>query len=155
MKRSELYWLAGLLEGEGSFMAASPSAPHSPRVSLNMTDSDVVARAAALVGPLHIQKRAPRLSKWKASYAWVLRGQRAVKLMRLLRPLMGLRRREQIDAAIFGFIAKPHGPGAILTPQAVGKIRRSNQPARALAVTYGVSTKAIYRIRQMRTWKAA
>lgn len=44
------YWLAGLLEGEGSFLKGPPSAPRYPVLSLQMTDEDVVARVAAMLG---------------------------------------------------------------------------------------------------------
>lgn len=40
----ELHWLAGLLEGEGSFMAGPPSSPGLPVLAVNMTDHDVMAR---------------------------------------------------------------------------------------------------------------
>ncbi len=39
-----LHWLAGLLEGEGSFLKPPPSAPNTPRITLQMTDEDVVQR---------------------------------------------------------------------------------------------------------------
>ena len=45
----DLCWLAGLLEGEGSFIAGPPSAPRTPAVVLSMVDRDVVARAADLL----------------------------------------------------------------------------------------------------------
>lgn len=50
MSEKELYWLAGLLEGEGSFSPGPTSAPNSARISLTITDADVVARVAALWG---------------------------------------------------------------------------------------------------------
>ena len=43
------YWLAGILEGEGTFMSGPPSQPNSPIVRTCMTDRDVVARAALLL----------------------------------------------------------------------------------------------------------
>ena len=49
MKETDLTWLAGLLEGEGSFLKAPPSDPNCPRISLEMTDKDVVERAALLM----------------------------------------------------------------------------------------------------------
>jgi hypothetical protein len=43
-----LAWLAGLLEGEGSFSRGLPSNPTKPIISLHMVDEDVVARVAAI-----------------------------------------------------------------------------------------------------------
>ncbi len=100
MVTADLYWLAGLLEGEGSFMKGPPSKPNAPYISLQMTDEDVVARAAAL---FHISYRKVRNRKpglWKESYLVQLRGARAADLMRELHPLMGIRRKVQIDRAL-------------------------------------------------------
>ncbi len=98
MQLTDLYWLAGLLEGEGSFMKGPPSKPNAPYISLQMTDEDVVARAANLfqVGYQRTKNRKPGL--WKASYMVQFRGSRAASLMRDLRPLMGVRRKSQIEA---------------------------------------------------------
>ncbi len=49
LTNDDAQWLAGLLEGEGSFLAGPPSARNVPRVALEMTDRDVVARAARLL----------------------------------------------------------------------------------------------------------
>src|SRR4051812_29292397 len=46
----DLHWLAGLLEGEGSFIAGPPSAPRSPIVQATMVDRDIIDRAGALLG---------------------------------------------------------------------------------------------------------
>ena len=46
----DLHWLAGLLEGEGSFHPGPPSAPRYPVVALAMTDEDVVTRVATMFG---------------------------------------------------------------------------------------------------------
>ena len=43
-----LYWLAGILEGEGSFMKGVPSNPNSPRIAIQMTDKDVLEKVAAI-----------------------------------------------------------------------------------------------------------
>src|SRR4051812_10573351 len=45
----DLSWLAGLLGGEGSFLAGSPSAPHRPSIQVVMIDQDVVERVGRLV----------------------------------------------------------------------------------------------------------
>jgi len=50
MDEQDLYWLAGLLEGEGSFLKPAPCEPKHPRVALCMTDFDIVMRAANLFG---------------------------------------------------------------------------------------------------------
>jgi hypothetical protein len=47
MKPIELAWLAGILEGEGSFIKPVPSAPRLAVVRISTTDRDVVERARA------------------------------------------------------------------------------------------------------------
>jgi hypothetical protein len=55
LSKVDIAWLAGLLEGEGSFMRGKRK--DAPGISLAMTDRDVVERAAKLLrtkcmGPL-------------------------------------------------------------------------------------------------------
>lgn len=42
----QLSWVAGLLEGEGTFLAPPPSSPNQPRLRVQMTDRDIVDRFA-------------------------------------------------------------------------------------------------------------
>ena len=101
----DLYWLAGLLEGEGSFLPGSPSAPHRPTIQLEMIDEDVMARVGRLVGPKVITCKARR-PEWSASYAIRIRGAEAVAWMRALRPLLGRRRQVQVERALRTYAPK-------------------------------------------------
>lgn len=97
MEERELYWLAGLLEGEGSFLPGSPKQPRNPTITVASTDHDVIERVGTLFG----NKVSPighkgSLGK-KTMYSVRLSGRRAVVLMHGLRPLMGARRQGQID----------------------------------------------------------
>lgn len=93
-------WLAGLLEGEGTFSSQSGY----PRISVQMTDQDVVERAAAILGirnvHLHEEKRNP---EWLPTHVAALTGSRAAPWMRTLRPLMGERRGREIDRALAAY----------------------------------------------------
>lgn len=102
MKETELYWLAGLLEGEGTFLAPPPSEPRYPRVVLDMTDEEVVRRAALLMGAYKVQSKSYAAKSWKTSFQAVVKGSKAVALMKVLRPLLGKRRQAQIDRALLG-----------------------------------------------------
>ena len=108
-----LAWLAGLLEGEGSFQTYSRVTKHVkkdgtlgvyrssyPRIQVQMTDKDVVEKVAALFnraccGPYKREGA-------KDVYAAQVNGKDALALMQQLLPLMGKRRslkmREVIDA---------------------------------------------------------
>jgi hypothetical protein len=87
----DLIWLAGLLEGEGTF---DLQRKRYPRIRLAMTDRDVVGRAATLMGTkvrLSLRK-APVTSTWHAE----VQGPRAEALMEALLPYMGSRRSGRI-----------------------------------------------------------
>ncbi len=90
---SEVAWLAGLLEGEGSFFLQRR---RSPCIRLQMVDKDVVVRAAALmgVGTRFVPRRRPNWSdQWKAA----VQGHPALTVMAAVRPFMGNRRGADID----------------------------------------------------------
>lgn len=86
----QLYWLAGLLEGEGCFAYAA-----SPTIVVGMTDRDVIARVAALFrrnvnGPYQYTV------KNKPVYYTRIHGAAAIAWMGILQPLMGRRRQARI-----------------------------------------------------------
>jgi hypothetical protein len=148
----ELHWLAGLLEGEGSFMAGPPSSPRMPVISVNMTDEDVVARLGRIFGrKVHVVR--PRNARWQTSYQVRVTGGGAVRWMTLLRPLMGLRRQAQIDRALACYAPRP---SALLTDDtargALGALAAGDS-VKVVAERFGVSVWCIYDLRLGRTFK--
>ena len=101
MDASELYWLAGLLEGEGTFVHGPPSAPTVPQIRVEMTDRDVVARVASAFERTVLQ-HTERAFGHKPSFSTTVKGASASYFMRLLAPVLGARRRVQIEAALVG-----------------------------------------------------
>jgi len=93
------YWLAGLLEGEGTFLSGPPSDPSSPIVRLCMTDVDVVTRAAALLDRAVTPVR-PRQAHHKPPFVTQIKGAGAVALMAAVRPVLGPDRTAQVDRAL-------------------------------------------------------
>jgi hypothetical protein len=93
-------WLAGLLEGEGTFLRPIPSSPAAPIVSCRMTDRDVVEIVADAFG---VAVQSADKGRHKPEYAACLKGARAAELMRLVRPMMSARRKEAIDRALDGY----------------------------------------------------
>lgn len=123
-------------------MAPTPSSPNRPVVALSMTDEDVVARVAALMGQSYHQTKAARYRRngWKTPYYVHIRGTPAVLLMRRLRPHMGKRRQAQIDRAIAN-VRPPREP--LISEQAAKELARrywagERQPTK-LGAEYGVS----------------
>ncbi len=96
---TDAQWLAGLLEGEGSFCISNGV----PRLVLQMTDRDVVQRAANLFKS-RVWSHTPELPRkqvWSCGRA----GLTAVEWMRILRPYLGTRRQGQIVATVQEWLA--------------------------------------------------
>jgi hypothetical protein len=89
--RDDVLWLAGLLEGEGTF---DLHRGRYPRVRVGMTDRDVVGRAATLIGSgvRLTLKRKPYASTWHAEVS----GPKATAVMKAILPHMGARRSGRI-----------------------------------------------------------
>ena len=103
MTERDFYWLVGLLEGEGWF---GVSRGRYPAVQVSMTDRDVVARAAALLGTkVRVQPTRPGTKQ-----AWTAQvyGYRAAELMRAFQPHMGERRGHRIAAILAAWDATDH-----------------------------------------------
>jgi hypothetical protein len=141
----DLHWLAGLLEGEGAFQRPPPTKPATPRVSVEMTDPDVLERVARIleahVAPLTVRNS----GVWKPSYIVAVHGERAAQLMRQLRPLMGERRQGQIDAALE---VRERSPQQVRRKRNIEIAQRlaGGEKGPALALEYGVTHQNIYYI---------
>ena len=96
IENDDLYWLAGLLEGEGWFgTSRSRQGKHYPRITVNMCDRDVIERIAKLFGT---NVNGPYKYRTNKSSLWYTsaNGVKAVQFMRLLYPLLHERRQTQI-----------------------------------------------------------
>lgn len=92
---SDIAWVAGLLEAEGSFRPRSDNS--RPIIQLNMTDRDVVERAYSIlghVGSIHVH--VPQTARLKTKYMFGLNYSLSEVWMSALYPFMGIRRRAQI-----------------------------------------------------------
>lgn len=88
-------WVIGLLEGEGCFNAEKTSA----RISLEMTDKDVIDRFCNLVNAknkIYTRTRSTR----KTIHRICMYGEEARQLMRLFEPHMSARRMEKIHSIL-------------------------------------------------------
>ena len=99
LSHDDLCWLAGLLEGEGYFSLHPNRHPH-PRIQLQMTDKDVVDRAARLFGGNKVRMIRPASTRRQTTYRTEISGRPAAHLMEQLRPLMGQRRVSKIDEVL-------------------------------------------------------
>lgn len=94
---TDVAWAAGLLEGEGSFLAKPGTC--SPTAVCHMTDLDVLERLQGIFGgPIYVVTN--RQAHWKPSWKWQVVGHLAADVMRQVRPYMMLRRGEVIDGLL-------------------------------------------------------
>jgi hypothetical protein len=121
-----LAWLAGLLEGEGTFSVLRESADIAyPQIKLEMCDEDTVARAAQLIGAPSVTRREAKREGWNRTYVAVITGHAAAMWMRRLRDLMGDRRRAAIDTAL-----GQYHPIRLVDPPATCVVESCDQPHR-------------------------
>ncbi|HEV7845466.1 MAG TPA: hypothetical protein VGO83_04380 [Thermoleophilaceae bacterium] len=150
MADEDLHWLAGLLEGEGSFLAGPPSEPRSPAVQVAMVDRDVIERAGGLLG-VTVCALPSRREGWRDAFSVRVRGARAVHWMERLRPLMGARRQQQIDLAIASYAPDPRRLLHQKRAQDALLMLAEGRSVRQVAEHFGTSIWCIYDLRLGRT----
>jgi hypothetical protein len=105
LKMKDLYWLAGLMEGEGSPTWAGGTKRESDGVrrrniafSLNMVDEDVVARVARMFGVRYhkIKRKPPSQDEYQTRVV----GRSAAQWLMTLYPLFHSRRKAKIRALL-------------------------------------------------------
>lgn len=94
----KVYWVAGILEGEGYFgFHSNQNNSGSVRLTLNMTDKDVMEKARDVLAPTAtLRESHDGNPKHKPNYVLSINGGKAAGWMMTLYPLLGSRRRQQI-----------------------------------------------------------
>lgn len=95
MKLTDIYYVAGILEGEGCF-----NYYNAPRIFLKMTDRDVVEKIRSIMN-INIYIGEKNKNGWKTAYILAVNSHHAIGWMMTLFPLMSIRRREQIREVLF------------------------------------------------------
>ena len=108
MNDKDLYWLAGIIEGEGCYTWLKRV--YKPQVMISMTDEDVVRRCAEIMGTSCVKTHPPSIKKrgFKPQWHAKVTGQRAIYLMEVLYPIMGERRRARMDELYEMYDARPN-----------------------------------------------
>lgn len=138
-------------------MKGPPSSPNQPRISVQMTDKDVIEKVANLFGMkyIHYTRQNP---KYKECYGVLFRGKYAVELMKQLYPFMGERRKAQIDAALesWQYVAPGDNSRKLSRPD-VESIRESiaKVSVAELARKFNVSRATVRRVRDYKSHKKA
>lgn len=101
-QRRDFWWVAGLLEGEGCFLLVTTKCKghvyYHPRIDLAMTDEDVVARAAKILGGTYRRRKYKPKGKRLPVFKCSIYSKNALQWMHRLLPLMGKRRQEKLLA---------------------------------------------------------
>lgn len=156
MNDKTICWLAGILEGEGSFLKGPPSDPNQPRIQLSMTDRDIVERVASIFGTATQEVKSKRYKEngWKTPYFTVLKGRKAMRLMEELHPLMGERRQQQIEAALNSFdVTKTRRKLDEAKAEEIRKMIANGITLSHISREYGVDRKVVRGIRDGKYWK--
>ena len=117
-------WIAGLLEGEGSFIASRATRSSYPVVKVEMCEREVIERAARLLDT-SVWVVPPGTEGWRPTYVAQIAGHRAAEWMRALRPYMGIRRTTAIDAALSAY-----HPIRLIAPPLVCVVEGCERPHR-------------------------
>ena len=103
----DMNWLAGIIEGEGSFVS-TPTRQRggsSVFISIQMTDRDILERVSKIVGygcvrDVRLSARAIERG-WKPTFVWRIGAKSVVRpLLSLLFPIMGNRRQKRIKECL-------------------------------------------------------
>ena len=141
MNDVEKAWVAGLLEGEGSFMWRKSN---SAKVSCQMTDIDVIFRLHKLIGG-KVYKTTKSQQHHKDAWVCVVSGISAVELMEDIGPLMGLRRGQRILEVLETYykheieLTKKHGETRQNALMAADEYLGTNRSLRDVAKDFGIS----------------
>jgi hypothetical protein len=103
----DIYWLAGIWEGEGCFGLHGGRHHKTPMAyaTLRMTDRDIIERVGRLIGKRTIQVTVP--DGHKVQYAVSVWSRKAVGLMMTLYALMGERRRKKMREILLQWRSSP------------------------------------------------
>jgi hypothetical protein len=137
----DIAWLTGLLEAEGMFTMSG----RSITILVNMTDRDIIERAAALIGgqvyDLPIRPR--RKPVWRAQ----LKGPHAAGWMMTMYAWLGTRRQRQVERALSEWLAMPYvriSPDIERSIVAAWEAGARNKSA--LGRRFGVSRDTVYAV---------
>jgi LAGLIDADG-like domain len=145
-RKTTLSYLAGLLEGEGSFLKPPPSSPDQSAVALSMTDRDVVQRTALLLEATCWTVANRQKPHHKIAYTTRVRGRRAVEVMEALYPLMGARRQRQITAACEARSLTAHRVPYVTEIAEMSALKASGTSRQDLASRYQVHVRSLDRL---------
>ena len=150
--RDNIIWLAGLLEGEGNFRLDK----NCPRITLNMTDKDVVEKVHNIFGGnFYIQDKSKYKSNWNICYSLTINGERAIGIMLSIYTLMGQRRKTKIKEIVGKWKTLPAPVNQKITSRIADFIREDYTNGISyndLAIKYNLSYAGVWSVINGKTW---
>lgn len=108
MKSTDIAWLAGLLEGEGTFgIQKTGGYKGTIKIGLQMTDKDTVEKASDLLGGTLWGPHGPYGVSKQVTYQTSIFGTKAASWMMTVYSLMGERRQEKIRSLLTMWKSQP------------------------------------------------
>jgi hypothetical protein len=159
MTNEELYWLAGWLEGEGTFYF-SATRGNSPKLAIQAfsVDRDVIDKAASIAGGkvYYIKPRLHVQGGWDSQEGWRFSLERlpAVALIHRLMPLMSFRRQAQLQKALNGWENRSNKPTLKMCACGCGR-QVTGGPRRKYARSAGINGSGACAQRAFRQRQAA
>ena len=138
-------YVAGILDGEGSFMTATSG--FTPKVQVHITDLDVLETLQTVTGCGTIHKVTKRQDHWKQAWVWRCSGNEAVSVMNSVLPYMSKHRSNKIHEVLEIWYNRCKNVRSTrdVVLEAAEAYRNGDGSFRSLAVKYGVSRTAIWR----------
>lgn len=104
LRTEDIYWTAGFLEGEGSFLKNGGTIA----VSCSQVEKEPVEKLYLLFGGhLNFIERKNKNPKWNNYYQWAIYGEVAEDLMKLIFLIMSPKRQGQIKKALDWYVTRP------------------------------------------------
>jgi transposase len=104
--KSEVYYSAGLYEGEGNacihkaYARKDGTVVHKLKVRVIMCDTEPLEKMKQLWGGGVTRDSKPQSEKHRQAYCWYIADSRAVRFLKKLYPLLSPRRQAQIAAVL-------------------------------------------------------
>ena len=113
MKLTDIYWAAGIIEGEGCIISGVDQKKKSKyaRLAVEMCDLDILKRLQAILGPYaHLRERTETQLRphWRTRYILQICGPALASWLMTLYPLLGERRKKAALAALTTWKAMKH-----------------------------------------------
>ena len=129
LRESELFWLIGILEGEGYFDYEK----WSQRVQVKMTDLDIIERVVDVFEKItgrrtNIHESPNKKKSDSLPYVIAIHGEDARKVMRMIVPYMGFRRRQRIWQSLNGHKPIAKGKGIVDLSDVMQRLKAKSKP---------------------------